>query len=292
MEAQAQLTALEQELEIAARIQTSMIPQTFEFPGCTDVNIYAKMIPARRVGGDFYDFFVLGEDLVGFLIGDVAGKGIPAALFMAETRALLRASALQGVPPHVCFRYANEILAAKGDSSVYVTAFYAILNTRSGRLDYCLAGHNPPYRVLPSGQIEAIEEPGSLVIGLLPDAPYEGGTMWLDPGDTIFLFTDGVTEATSAGGQFFEESQLRNVLAQTGGMLPKTMVETVQSAVACHSKGTTPSDDVTAMAVNWKSCTNSRPLQPFEMIADHRASTMRPYGSEQESESLQATLLA
>ena len=249
MEARVQLSAIEQELEIAANIQASILPR--EFPSDrTDFGIYAAMTPAHRVGGDFYDFFDIGEDKLGFLIGDVSGKGIPAALFMAVSRTLLRATALRGVEPAECLRYANEVLGGQREGGVYVTVFYGILHTATGEVEYCIGGHNPPYRV--SDGITAIEEPGGMVIGLLPEATYETGKLQLKPGDSIFLFTDGVSEAMNGEQRFFGEKRLRQVLTEHAKDAPKATVEAVLGAVGEFTAGAPQSDDITVMALKWK----------------------------------------
>ena len=246
--AREQLSAIEQELEIAANIQASILPHEF-LPERTEFGIYAAMTPARRVGGDFYDFFPIGEDKLGFLIGDVSGKGIPAALFMAVSRTLLRATALRGVAPAECLRYANEVLGGQREGGVFVTVFYGILHTRTGEVEYCIGGHNPPYRV--SDAITAIEEPGGMVIGLLPEAEYETGKLQLKPGDSIFLFTDGVTEAMNGEERFFGEKRLRQTLSEHAKDTPKDAVEAVLGAVSEFTAGAAQSDDITVMALQW-----------------------------------------
>jgi phosphoserine phosphatase RsbU/P len=168
VESRQRLSALEQEIEIAAQIQTSMLPHEFPTGGAFD--IYAEMVPARRVGGDFYDFFPIGADRVGFLIGDVSGKGVPAALFMAVSRTILRATALQGIDPAGCLSYVNKVLGTQREGAVFVTVFYAILHTGTGDVEFCIGGHNPPYRVSSGSGISAIAEPRGIVVGLLPAA--------------------------------------------------------------------------------------------------------------------------
>jgi sigma-B regulation protein RsbU (phosphoserine phosphatase) len=249
--ARSQLSAIQQELEIAAHIQASILPREF-CPGRDDFTIYAEMTPARVVGGDFYDFFFIDEKRLGFLIGDVSGKGIPAALFMAVSRTLLQAVGLQGAPPDECLRYANQVLGGRGEvSGVYVTVFYGILHTDTGELEFCIGGHNPPYRVSSSGELSRIWEPGGVVVGLLPDSEYETGRVQLAPGDTVFLYTDGVTEALSAEEKFFGERRLKELLTAAGGVKPKEGVGRVLRAVAEFTSGAEQSDDITAMAVRW-----------------------------------------
>lgn len=245
-----QLESIHQELEIAARIQASILPREF-CPGREDFGIYAEMTPAREVGGDFYDFFLIDERRLGFVIGDVSGKGIPAALFMAVSRTLLQAVALQGLPPAECLRYANDVLGRQGEPGVYVTVFYGILHTDTGVMEFGLGGHNPPYRISAKGEMRAIDEPGGVVVGLLPESTYETGQVELAAGDSIFLFTDGVTEAMNPEQKFFTERRLREVLAECGGLAPRETVRRVLAAVGEFTAGAPQSDDITTMAVKW-----------------------------------------
>jgi phosphoserine phosphatase RsbU/P len=248
--ARSQLESIQQELEVAARIQASILPREF-CPGREDFSIYAEMTPAREVGGDFYDFFYIDDKQLAFVIGDVSGKGVPAALFMAVSRTLLQAIALQGVAPAECLRYANEVLGRQGEPGVYVTVFYAILHTDTGQVEYCLGGHNPPYRISTAGALTPIEEPGGVVVGLLPESTYETGSLQLAPGEAIFLFTDGVTEAMDPEQHFYTERRLKQVLATCGGLEPKDTVSRVLGALGEFTAGAPQSDDITTMAVKW-----------------------------------------
>jgi phosphoserine phosphatase RsbU/P len=248
--ARSQLESIQQELEVAARIQASILPREF-CPGREDFSIYAEMTPAREVGGDFYDFFYIDEKRLAFVIGDVSGKGVPAALFMAVSRTLLQAIALQGVAPAECLRYANEVLGRQGEPGVYVTVFYAILHTGTGLVEYCLGGHNPPYRISTAGALTPIEEPGGVVVGLLPESTYETGSLQLAPGEAIFLFTDGVTEAMDPEQHFYTERRLKQVLAGCGGLEAKDTVRRVLGALGEFTAGAPQSDDITTMAVRW-----------------------------------------
>ena len=248
--ARSQLESIQQELEVAARIQASILPREF-CPGREDFAIYAEMTPAREVGGDFYDFFYIDEKRLGFVIGDVSGKGVPAALFMAVSRTLLQAIGLQGVPPAECLQYANEVLGRQGEPGVYVTVFYGILHTDTGVVEYCLGGHNPPYCVSPSGEFTPIDEPGGVVVGLLPDSTYETGRLQLAPGEMIFLFTDGVTEAMNPEQRFYTERRLRDALRGCGGCAPKEAVALVLGSVGEFTSGAPQSDDITTMALKW-----------------------------------------
>ena len=216
-QARAQLTALHQELEIASRIQQSMLPRRFPaFPDRTEFDLYAAMAPARQVGGDFYDFFLIDEGRLGFVIGDVSGKGVPAALFMAVSRTLLRATAMQGVSPAECLAYMNRVLGRQAEEGVYVTVFYGVFQTGTGEVEFAIGGHNPPFVLSRGGGLAELAEPGGVVIGLLPDVHYENGRVRLEPGDAIVLYTDGVTEAQNETGKFYKERRLRDLLGTAG----------------------------------------------------------------------------
>jgi sigma-B regulation protein RsbU (phosphoserine phosphatase) len=251
--ARMELAALNQELEIAERIQKSMLPHDF-LPQFRDFTLYAEMLPARRVGGDFYDFFLIGENRLAFLIGDVSGKGIPAALFMAVSRTLLQATALQDVTPGECLRYANRVLGGEGEGGVFVTVFYGVLHTGTGQMEYAIGGHNPPYRVpdAASGEaLTAISEPGGPPVGLLPDAEYQSGRLQLSAGETVFLFTDGVTEAAGDRQEFFGNRRLREVLEGSRSAGPRAMVQAVMAAVNAFVDGAPQNDDITSLAIQW-----------------------------------------
>jgi sigma-B regulation protein RsbU (phosphoserine phosphatase) len=247
--ARSQLTAIQQELEVAAQIQASILPREF-CPGRSEFDIYAEMTPARVIGGDFYDFFFIDDRRLGFLIGDVSGKGVPAALFMAVSRTLLQAVALQDMTPAECLRYANQVLRRR-ETGVYVTVFYGVLHIETGELEFAIGGHNPPYRMSPDGRLERIWEPGGVVVGLLPESEYETGHVQLAPGESIFLYTDGVTEAMSAEERLFGERRLKQVLAGATGLTPKETIARVLTEVAEHTSGASPSDDITALCVRW-----------------------------------------
>ncbi len=250
LEARRQLVALQKELDIAARIQQSILPREF-FPERTDFQLYAEMLPARAIGGDFYDFLLIDEGKLGFVIGDVSGKGIPAALFMAVSRTLLRATALQGTEPADCLQYMNDVLRGQAQDAVYVTVFYGILDTATGELKYVIGGHNPPYLVSLAGEVRAIDEPAGMVVGLLAEATYQTGVTRLAPGELIFLFTDGVTEALNEEQKFFGERRLRSALAAQAGNAPTAVIRAVLGEVTAFSGGTAQTDDITVLAVRY-----------------------------------------
>jgi sigma-B regulation protein RsbU (phosphoserine phosphatase) len=253
LQAREQLSAIQHELGIASRIQQSILPRQFPpFPGRTEFEIYAYMNPAREVGGDFYDFFLIDKDRLGFVIGDVSGKGVPAAIFMAVCRTLLKATALQGGSAGDCIKYVNDVLTQQSDAAMFVTVFYGILHTDTGELEYCIAGHNPPYVLSKGGDLQQVREPSGMMAGAFEQATFETGRIVLRPNDTLFLYTDGVTEAADPAGEFFNDERLQGLLGRTPGASSEEIVSSVLGEVRIFSSGAPQSDDITAMAITFK----------------------------------------
>jgi sigma-B regulation protein RsbU (phosphoserine phosphatase) len=245
-----QLVTICNELDIASRIQQSILPQTFPpFPERTDFEIFAEMIPARQVGGDFYDFFLIDEDRLGFVIGDVSGKGIPAAIFMAVSRTLLRSTALTGTPPAQCLDQVNGLLCLDNSSEMFVTLFYGVLNTRTGAVEYGNGGHNSPYVLRKNGAVELLERTGGMVLGAIAGVRYGAKTVALEHGDGIVLYTDGVTEAMDSAGNLFSDRRLQDFLLQLDGAAPEKIVRTLVEDVNRYSSNVPQSDDITLLAI-------------------------------------------
>ena len=252
LEAREQLTAIQNELNVATRIQQSILPRIFPpFPGLSEFEIYAAMIPAREVGGDFYDFFLIDNERLGFVIGDVSGKGVPAAIFMAVSRTLLRATALQGISPGECIQYINGVLSRQSDAAMFVTIFYGILHKNTGEVEYCIGGHNPPF-ILGKDRLEALDKPAGLIVGAFEQSTYETGKFKLKPGDTIFLYTDGITEARDSHANELSEQRLKAVLERTKAGSVEEMVQEVLSEVRRFSAGASQGDDITALALQYR----------------------------------------
>jgi sigma-B regulation protein RsbU (phosphoserine phosphatase) len=186
------------------------------------------------------------------VVGDVSGKGVPAALFMAVSRTLLRATAMQNVSPAECLGYMNRVLRRQTEEGVYVTVFYGILHTGTGEVDYAIGGHNPPYVVRSSGEVAELAEPAGPLVGLLRDLAYETGRITLQPGDSIFLYTDGVTEAEDPEQKFFGERRLRELLHVTGSAGPEATVQAVLAEVERFAAGAPRSDDITTLALRYR----------------------------------------
>ena len=247
-----QLVAIRNELDIASHIQQSILPRTFPpFPQRHDFEIFAEMIPAREVGGDFYDFFLIDDVHLGLIVGDVSGKGVPAALFMAVTRTLLKSTALAGLPPAECLRRVNTLLCLDNASEMFVTVFYGILDTQTGELAYCNGGHNPPYLLRAGSRAERLAGTGDMVLGTLQSARYHEKTTHLARGDGLFLYTDGITEAMDATCDLFSDQRLATFLGETNGVTPEQLICATIAAVKRHCGATPQSDDITALAVRY-----------------------------------------
>ncbi len=245
-----QLIALRRELDLAREIQESILPRTFPpFPTRSDIDLFAAMVPAQEVGGDFYDFFFIGPHRLGAIIADVSGKGIAAALFMAMSRTLVKSVALEGVAPEECLRRVNHLLCLDNGSEMFVSLFYAVLDTRNGEVTYANGGHNPPVVVRASGIVEPLPSTGGVVLGALSDSCYAAGATRLQRGDGLFLYTDGVTEAMNSAGDLFTVERLHALLAGQAGAGAEDMVRQVVDDVRRHAAGAPQSDDITVLAL-------------------------------------------
>lgn len=247
-----QLMTIQRELDIARTIQETIVPRTFPpFPDRQDFEILAKMITAKEVGGDLYDLFLIDDDRLGFVIGDVSGKGVPAALFMAVSRTLLKATALKRLPPHECFNQVNQLLYLESVPSMFVTMFYGILNTKTGEIEYCNGGHNPPFLIRKNGAVEPLEVAGGLILGALEDFDFQSNNIKLDKGDSIFLYTDGVTEAMNPKEEEFAEERLKASLGKLSTAPLESMIDNIIKEVYAFAEGAPQADDITAMALRY-----------------------------------------
>jgi sigma-B regulation protein RsbU (phosphoserine phosphatase) len=249
-----QLTAIRRELSIATEIQTSILPKTFPaFPDRKEFDIYAEMIPAREVGGDLYDFFPIDKHRIGLLVGDVSGKGIPAAMFMAVSKTLLKATALKGISPDTCLGMVNNILVDESLPMIFVTVFYGIFDSRSGQLEYSNGGHVLPYVISGEGHVQQLENKGGLFLGGIKDIEYESNVVALQPGDTLFLYSDGVTEAMNGNEEMFESARLEETLRQSHSLAIDGFVQKVIENVQAFAQGTEQNDDITCLALRYLS---------------------------------------
>ena len=241
------LVALQNELNVASQIQQSILPT--DFPRGTDFEIYASMEPARNVGGDFFDVLTLDAGLVGVAIADVSDKGVPAALFMMSSRTLLKGSAIGMGEPGQVLGEVNDLLHEDNDTGMFVTILYAVYSTSSGEFTYANGGHNSPLIVHPDGSSSLLPLTGGIALGVVPDMPYQQQSMNLAPGDLIFLYTDGVTEAMNAQEEEFGVERLQEVFATNPPRDPKEANEAVFKAVSDFAGDTPQSDDITCLAI-------------------------------------------
>jgi phosphoserine phosphatase RsbU/P len=248
-----QLLVVKNDLNTAARIQQSILPQTFPpFPHRTEFDIYAQMVPAKEVGGDFYDFFFLDEDRLAFVIGDVSGKGVPAAIYMAVSRTLLKAVATQVVNPGETLRRINTMLIPEGSGRMFVTIFYGVLNTRTGDMQFSYGAQPPPYIRKNDGSVEQVKQDGGFLLGMMEGMEYDSHKVVLRPGDTVLLYTDGVTEAMTADGQLFGDERLEGVLRRSNGAPLKELLQAIQVDLAQFVAGAPQADDITMLALQYK----------------------------------------
>jgi phosphoserine phosphatase RsbU/P len=246
----AHLARLEAELEQARRLQMSMVPQSFPAPNARfPWDIHASMEPAREVGGDLYDVFATAAGRLCFFIGDVSGKGMPAALFMARTKSIIRivTELMPAAGPALVVARVNRELCLSNDSMMFVTLFLGMLDPASGALIYCNAGHNPPYRLSGTAAV-AIEDAAGIVLGIEPAAIYVDGALTLNAHDWLFLYTDGVTEAFNGADEPFGEARLETVLSGQQQSCAG-MVEAVTAAVAAFTGDAPRSDDIAMLAL-------------------------------------------
>jgi phosphoserine phosphatase RsbU/P len=241
-----------QEMQHAAMIQRSILPGNFPpFPDRREFQLHAAMTPARGVGGDLFDFFLLDEHHLAFAVGDVSGKGVPAALFMAVARTLLRATAPHRLSPSECLNYMNAALADQNTSGMFVTFFYGVLDTRTGDLAFTNAGHNPPYVFTRSGELRGLDNKGGPMLGLFPDLKYESAEARLQPGDAILVYTDGVTEARNTDDQFFNEQRLEDYIKANATQPVEQFVNGLHQCVQQFAMGAPQADDITALALRY-----------------------------------------
>lgn len=242
---------IESELSVANKIQSSMLPRIFPpYPEMKDLDLYATMEPAREVGGDFYDFFLIDSDRLCFSIGDVSGKGIPAALFMVITRTILKNLALQDMDLPEILNQTNNMLCAENIENMFVTLFMGIINTKTQEMEYTSAGHNPPLIGRRGGEYEYLEVPRCLVLGGMEDYMYQSKKILFNQKDTLFLYTDGVTEAMNHRGELFSDQKLIDSINALEISDVTALIEGIQKEID-HFVGDTPaSDDITMLALS------------------------------------------
>lgn len=237
-----------QEMEMARCIQQSVLPKPLPEDAKLPVALSAFMRPAREVGGDLYDYFLIDKGHLAVVIADVCGKGVPASLLMVMSRTVLRSVVGMGLAVDQCLNRLNAVLTEDNDLGFFVTLFLGIINLDTGGLTYCNAGHNPPYLLRAAGEVELLVPTGPAV-AIMPNASFRVAEVTLEKGDLLFLFTDGVTEAHSAGQELFGEARLASLLKGQRGESPTKAIAAVVEEVDRFAAGTEQFDDITCLAL-------------------------------------------
>lgn len=242
---------IESELRIAQGIQMGMLPKSFPaFPEREDIALAAKIVPAKEVGGDLYDFFIENEKLY-FIVGDVSGKGIPASLVMAVTCRLFRSVASYLDKPEDIINSLNNSLSDGNESNMFCTAFLGILDLKTGNLLYCNAGHNAPLLIETNGNVSAMDVKPNLPLGLFTDFPYEGQQTTISRNTMLYLFTDGVNEAENNEMEQYGDERLVAFLKSKSDSEPKEIIDSTFIEVQRHADGANQSDDITVMCIKY-----------------------------------------
>ena len=242
-----QLVALQNELDVASKMQQSILPTNF--PEAPAYQAFAHMAPARNVGGDFFDILPLENGRIGFAIADVSDKGVPAALFMMSSRTLLKGAAIGAEHPGEVLREVNSLLFDDNETSMFVTVLYAVYDTAGGEFTYASGGHDAPLVVHADGSSTLLPLTGGVVLGIVPDFPFQQHTVTIAPGDTVILYTDGVTEAMNSEREEFGIERLRQVFAASPPADSQEANRTVFDAVSSFAGDTPQSDDVTCVTL-------------------------------------------
>ena len=247
----------DKDLEIAKKIQHSALPSVFPpYPNRKDFSIFASMDAAKEVGGDFYDFYLLDENHLAFLVADVSGKGIPGAMFMMTSKTLIKSHAESGLAVNDVFTQVNAQLCENNEADMFVTAWMGILNLESGLVCYANAGHNPPLVRHKDGSYEYLKGRANFVLAGMEGLRYKEQQLQLQPGDEIYLYTDGVTEAHDINKQLFGEERLRASLNETAGMTVDEICKKVKKDVDVFQGEAEQFDDITMLCIHWNEVEN------------------------------------
>ena len=248
MESRDQLAQLESELDVARRMQASILPT--EFPKRDSFDIHADMQPARAVGGDFYDVQALPDGLVGMAIADVSGKGVPAGLFMMSSRTLLKGASIGSIDPATVLTTVNDVLSNDNGEMMFVTVLYAVFDPETRTFTYCSGGHDSPLVVHADGTSTLLPHTGGVALGVMPAMEYKTHSVTLEQGDTVLLYTDGVTEAQNSGGEQFGLQRLRDTFRDQVPQKAKAATAGIFGAVHGFAGEAPQFDDITCLALS------------------------------------------
>ena len=249
-----ELKDIQADLSVAREIQLAILPRNFELkmPNADRVDIFASMHAAKDVGGDFYDFFRIDDERFGFTIADVSGKGVPAAIFMAVSRTLIKATGLRGLSANESMEIVNDVLCGESVDSMFVTVFYGVYNIKTGEINYCNCGHNAPYILHKNGSVKMLKSHINIVLGAFEGMKFQNDKMILDEGDSLVLYTDGVTEAEDVNQAQFGEAKLEQVLGKLEGSSSEHIVNTINTEVHAFAGEAPQSDDITVLVIKNK----------------------------------------
>ncbi len=240
------------ELSVATKIQADMLPCiTPVNPGRKEVRMAASMSPAKEVGGDFYDFFMIGEDKLGLVMADVSGKGVPAALFMVISKTMLKDRSLMGGTPATILTEVNNLLVETNKEDLFVTVWMGILDLNTGLIRAASAGHEYPAVRRAGGSYELFKDPHGFVLGTMEEMKYEEYELKLEKGDSLFLYTDGVPEATNAQEELFTTDRMLDALNRNPDADPDEILQSVRYAVDGFVGEADPFDDLTMMSIKY-----------------------------------------
>jgi sigma-B regulation protein RsbU (phosphoserine phosphatase) len=251
-ESKARLAGLQQELEIARKMQLAILPRAA--PQRSELTLASAMIPAKEIGGDFYDYFMLDDTHLGVVVADVSGKGVAAAFFMAISRTLLKSTAQFLHDPQACITQLNDLLCVDNDQMMFVSAFYGVLNLKTGELVFVNAGHNPPV-LLRANRSDPVYLPRSpsVVLAVMDAFDFPSQSLRLAQGDTLVLYTDGITEATNAQGELFGDARLLSTLSRVDGQADvASTIDGLLTDVRAFEKGAPQADDITCVALHYR----------------------------------------
>ena len=246
---------IETEFNVASNIQSNMLKTNFdEFSKGNPFEIYGFMNPARKVGGDFYDFFFMDEDNVAFLIGDVSGKGVPATLFMVKTIYSIRNNSKFSLQPDEIYERVNDSICQRNDEDLFVSSLFGKLNLKNGKLTLVNAGHNQPLirKSASDDDFDYLNIEPNFVLGMFEELPYEKQELKLDPGDTVFLYTDGITEANNDYQGFYGEDRLRKTINEYKDESLKSIVEKIKADVYDFCNSDEQFDDMTMLIIRYE----------------------------------------
>lgn len=245
-EKEQELIHFQEEMKLAYDIQTNLLPKSK--PLIPHFLIDGKSIPAKEVGGDYFDFIPLKNNDLVFCLGDISGKGIPAALLMANLQASLRGQTLMNIPCKDCIAFTNNLLYNCTDSNKFATLFYGILHSSQNKITYCNAGHNDPVLIDREGNVTRLKE-GGIVVGILPDMSYEEGTIEFSPGSVLVVYSDGITESMDVNEQEFGEDRLINLIKENKNLPVSDLINLIINAANEHAGNAEQMDDMTLVII-------------------------------------------